>query len=450
MQVRMPSEHERFRFKAWGDVLAKLATLGVTLPYSNSVEVLLRSVEAGGFCFPNALAIHPMEGCDGTADGRPDELTFRRYERFATGGAGLLWVEATAVVPEGRANPRQLWITPDNVSDFRKLRELITNTAHDALGADHNPVAVLQLTHSGRYSKPFGPAAPIIAHRSPVLDQRQGLTPDYPLITDEELDELPDYYVKAAKLAFQAGYDGVDIKSCHAYLINQLLAAHTREGRYGGSFENRTRLLMEVIRRIRAEVPDMSICSRLNVYDAQPYPYGFGMATDGSMEPDLSEPVRLINMMHDAGVSLINVAYGSPYYNPHVERPYDKAEAGGYTPAEHPLVCIATMIEIQREIAAKCPDVPTVATGFTWLRQFAPHVGAALLNDGDATLIGFGRQGFAYPDFPRDLMRDGQFDPHKVCVCCSGCTQIMRDGGRTGCAIRDHEVYGPILAECRK
>ena len=311
MDVRMPSKHEQFTFNTWAEIARTLDDLGVSLPYSEDIAALAAPQQAGPLHMPNAIGIHPVEGCDGSADGRPEALTFRRYERFARGGAGLIWLEATAVVHEGRANPRQLWLRRETVEDFTRMVDTIYRCAADQFGADHRPVTVAQLTHSGRYSKPTGVAAPIIAYRHPVLDPRHNLPADYPVISDGELDALQDAYVEAARCARDAGFDAVDVKACHGYLLYELLSAFTREdSRYGGDYEGRTRMVREIVARIREEVPEIAIVSRLSVYDAMPWPYGFGMAQDGSMEPDLAEPVRLINELAEMGVCLTNVAYG--------------------------------------------------------------------------------------------------------------------------------------------
>jgi len=446
MDVRRSSRHEHFKFDTWDDIEDKLAELGVTLPYAEDVSALARPAHAGPLRLPNAIATHPVEGCDGSARGAPEALTCRRYDRFARGGSGLIWLEAAAVVHEGRANPRQLWLHEETADDFARLRRLIADSADDELGADHRPVVVAQLTHSGRYSKPDGVAAPIIAYRHPILDPRHNLPDDYPVITDEALDRLQDAYVAAARIAHRAGFDAVDVKACHGYLLYELLNAFTRDGsRYGGGYENRTRMLREIVARVRDEVPGIAVTTRLSVYDAMPHPYGFGMATDGSMEPDLTEPVRLIGELHELGVCLVNVAYGSPYYNPHVERPYDTHEIGGYVPDEHPLADIAGMVEIHRELAARAPEMPLLATGFTWLREFSPHVAAALVEAGEAAGAGWGRMALAHPGFAREIIEQGVLTPSALCICCSSCTQIMRDGGRAGCVVRDHEVYEPIF-----
>lgn len=448
MDVRKPSQHEQFHYGSWSEIVEKLEELGLSLPYAEDTGALASAAVAGPLRLPNGVAIHPVEGCDGSAAGTPEALTFRRYERFARGGSGLIWLEATAVVHAGRANPRQLWLHEESVEDFARLLNTIYRSAADEFGSDYRPVTVAQLTHSGRYSRPDHAPAPVIAYRHPVLDPRHNLPADYPVISDGELDELQQAFVDAARHARDAGFDAVDVKACHGYLLFELLNAFTRENsRYGGSYENRTRMMREVVQRIRDEVPEIAVVTRLSVYDAMPHPYGFGMAEDGSMEPDLTEPVRLINELRELGVCLVNVAYGSPYYNPHVERPYDTHEIGGYVPQEHPLVSIATMMDIHRELAPQVPEMPLVATGFTWLREFSPHLGAALIEAGEAASVGWGRMALAHPDFAREIIEQGELTPTKLCIACSSCTQIMRDGGRSGCVVRDWEVYGPIFRE---
>ena len=260
------STHERFHYTSLAELQDAIAAFGLDIPVSESLDILATPAPFGKLQVPNRLIIHPMEGCDGEADGRPGPLTIRRYERFAASGAGLLWVEACAVVPEGRANPRQLWITRENLDSYKSLVERIHRIALETTGT--RPVLLLQITHSGRYSKPQGASAPLIAHHS-IIDGASHVTPETPLLTDDYLDRLQDAYVKAAMLAQEAGFDGVDIKACHRYLVSELLASFTREGsRYGGSFANRTRLLVEVAEKIRAAAPGMEISSRMNVFDA--------------------------------------------------------------------------------------------------------------------------------------------------------------------------------------
>jgi len=435
--------------------------LGVEVPVAEDVSILAEPVEAGALVVPNSLAVHPMEGCDGDSQGRCGPLTMRRYERFAAGGAGLVWVEATAVVPEGRANPRQLWLNEQSKESFAALAEMIRRTARQSMGPGHRPVLVMQLTHSGRYSKPRGIAEPMIAQRDPYRDplapqavpdpgRPSKIPEDWPLVTDEYLDRLQDAYVEAAAMAFEAGFDAVDVKSCHGYLINELLGSRGRDGKYGGSFENRTRFLLDVVDRIRRELgEDKAVVTRLGVYDAIPYPYGWGVDKDDYRKSDLTEPKRLIAELRRRGVRLINVTVANPYYNPHVGRPFNEPIAGGYEQPEHPLAGVARLVQVAGEIQKQFSDIAVVGTGYSWLRTLFANVAAASKSRRLVSIVGAGRMAFAYPDFAKDILRDGRMHAQKVCVGCSACTQIMRDGGMTGCVVRDNEVYGPIFRRGR-
>ena len=460
IQAAQPRQWE-FELGSVEDLRNLSGKLGVSVDAIEDVSILAKPVEFAGLTIPNSLAVHPMEGCDGDALGRPDRLTFRRYERFAAGGAGLIWAEAIAVVQEARANPRQLWLHRGSKEAFAAMVRRAREKAAEANGAKHRPVIVAQLTHSGRYSKPGPAPKPIIPQRDPYRDpmapqpapdtNRKSRVPDdWPIVTDEYLDQLQDAYVETARIAFEVGFDAVDIKSCHGYLINELLACHNRTGKYGGPFENRTRFMLEVIDRIRRELGDKArIVTRMGIYDAIPYPYGWGADKSDYTKPDLTEPKRLIGLLRQRGVRLINITIANPYYNPHVGRPFNEPIVGGYAEPEHPLVGVARLVKLTGEIQKEFPDIAFVGTGYSWLRALFANVGAANKTNGMVTLIGAGRMGFAYPDFARDIINDGRMDPEKVCVGCSACTQIMRDNGRTGCVVRDNETYGPIFRHGR-
>lgn len=444
--------HEKFKFQDLDQLKHKIDELGVTIKLSEDLSPLKKQVKVGPKYAPNAIAVLPMEGCDSLPSGGPSELVERRYTRFAAGGAGLLWWEACAVVEEGRANELSMMMTKDNVGDFAALLKKTQKAAADANGSDHIPVNVLQLTHSGRYSRPAGhKAAPLVPQHDPILDPRVGLATDASVVTDDYLDSLVGHYVTAAKLAREAGFDGVDIKACHRYLMSELLASHTREGRYGGSFENRTRLLRDVIVAIRQELgEDFIIASRFNVFDAHPYPYGFGCDKEDLWKFNPEEPMKLVRMMCDAGVGLLSNSAGNPYYiYPQVTRPFDASSLGIPVPDEHPLESIARLFYFTRMIQKEAGDVPVVGNGYTWLRQFIPYAGAANVADGSCSFVGLGRSSFAYPDAPRDILSGSGMDPKKCCIACSKCTQIMRDHGRTGCVIKDSQVYAPLYQAAR-
>lgn len=450
-----------FKLSSIEDLKQLSEQLGLQIDAIDNTGILARPVQAGSLLIPNSLAIHPMEGCDGDYQGNPDKLTFRRYERFAGGGAGLLWAEAIAVVPEGRANPRQLWLNEKSKDAFAAFIRRARQSASEKIGPKHKPIIVAQLTHSGRYSKPEGVAQPIIPQRDPYRDSlapqyppnpnaKSRIPEDWPIVTDEYLDKLQQAYVDAARIAYEIGFDAVDVKSCHGYLINELHASRSRAGKYGGPFENRTRFLLDVIDRIHKELgSDKPVVTRLGIYDAIPYPYGWGVDKNDYTKPDLTEPKKLIALLQKRGVRLINITIANPYYNPHVGRPFNEPIVGGYQEPEHPLTGVARLINLAGEIQKEFPDMAFVGTGYSWLRTLFANVAAANKANGLITLAGAGRMAFAYPDFARDILTKGKMFPEKVCVACSGCTQIMRDSGKTGCVVRDNKVYGPIFEHGR-
>jgi len=420
---------------------------GVTMPYSDDTSVLNSKIAILNKTVHNRIAYQAMEGCDGTAEGAPDVLTRRRYLRFAEGGAGIIWFEATAVCREGRANPRQLYITEDNVPAFARMVSDIKETCLRVNG--YEPLVICQLTHSGRYSKPDGVPAPLIAYNNPLFEGDSPIDPAR-ILSDEALDRVGEALVRGALLAEKAGFDGVDIKCCHRYLLCELLSAYRREGRYGGSFENRTRLFRESVRgALEACGHDFIVSTRMNIYDGFPYPYGFGVVEGQGITPDFTEAKMLCRQLVEMGVPLINMTMGNPYVNPHVNRPY---AMGGYEPDEHPMYGVWRMLEGIAEVASVVRDVPVISSGLSFLGALAPHVTAAYIAADRFQFAGYGRQTLAYPDLARDICTKGGLDEKRLCMTCGKCTEIMRQkGGTPGCVIRDAEVYAPIYRQlCMK
>lgn len=428
---------EKMTLKTIEDLQERAAALHIRLPLSEDTGLLSRPLDVAGKTLANRFVIQPMEGCDSNEHSAPGELTVRRYHRFAGSGAALIWFEATAIVPEARANPRQAMLTEENVDAFKRLIDDMRAIAMKEHGI--NPMIIVQLTHSGRYSKPQGVPAPIAARHNPIYDRDRALD-EACIVQDSCLDALPDQYARAVRLAHRAGFDGADIKACHGYLLCELLSAHTRAGRYGGSFENRTRLYLDAVRAAQAAAPaGFIVTSRLNAYDGLPYPWGFGTSAQAPQE-DLAEPIALVKKLHSLGMPLINITIGNPYYNPHVNRPYDE---GQYDAPEHPLQGVARICRITAALKAAVPGMALVSSGNSYLRGLSPYMAAGMLATNAADLVGFGREAFAYPDFARDIMADGAMNPRKTCIACGKCSELMR---RTtaGCVVRDARVYAPI------
>jgi 2,4-dienoyl-CoA reductase-like NADH-dependent reductase (Old Yellow Enzyme family) len=462
-----------FKFHSVEDIESEAVRLGLDLCFDRDFSVLFRPVAIGPLRAGNALCIQPMEGCDGTLAGAPDELTFRRYRRFGAGGAKLIWGEAAAVVEEGRANPRQLLVCDATASRLEAMLQECRQAHREVFGSADDLVVGLQLTHSGRYSY----RRPLIACHDPLLDPRTvadrstGKVVDwcYPLLDDDYLQRLADRYVEAARLAWRIGFSFIDVKQCHRYLLNELLAARTRPGRFGGSLENRTRLARTIIERIRAEVPGLVIASRLNVYDGIPFassgepcPWtapvqtAWGTRLDDPCEPDLTEPLLWIGEMERLGVALVNVSMGNPYASPHIIRPFEYPPPDGYETPEHPLIGVARHFRLAGAVQQAFPALPVVGSGYSYLQEYLGHAAAANVRSGRITFVGVGRAALPMPDFARQLREHGRLDRRRVCRTFSYCTALMRakhnDLGQfaTGCPPFDREVYGPLWEQARR
>lgn len=417
--------------------------LGTALPYSEDISVLGTPITVGNKTLPNRLACQAMEGCDGNADGTPAELTLRRYKRLAEGGSAIIWFEATACREDGRANPRQLWITEENLDSFKKIVNDIKEDSMKANGFE--PLVVMQATHSGRYSKPHGFPEPLIAYNNPIFEGNNPIDKSR-ILSDDELDRIGAALVESSKLAEIAGFDGVDIKCCHRYINSELLSAYTRDGKYGGSFENRTRLLRESIEgAMQSTGKDFIVSSRLNVYDGFEYPYGFGVSKEGGLAFDPEEPIKLLKELRALGVELLNITMGNPYFNPHVNRPF---ALGGYDPGEHPLEGVARMLNGIALLKKEVPELKIISSALSYLGVVAPQVCAAFIKDGGFDFCGFGRTILAYPDYANDILAGGM-KKDKICLCCSKCSEMMRAGGTPGCVMRD-KLYSDIYREFKE
>jgi 2,4-dienoyl-CoA reductase-like NADH-dependent reductase (Old Yellow Enzyme family) len=405
----------------------------------------------------NRIAAHPMEGWDATSDGRPTELTFRRWERFGVSGAKLIWGgEAVAVRHDGRANPNQLVINEHSRVDLSRLRETVVAAHKRAVGSDAGLFVGLQLTHSGRYSRPtaHNRPEPKILYHHPILDRRLNIPADYPVLTDRELRAIIEDFYKAAVVAAQAGFDFVDIKHCHGYLGHELLSAHTRDGEFGGSFENRTRFLREVATAIRAASPALSLAVRLSAFDTIPFRkvssaercgvpestddllpfcWGFGVNAENPLEPDLSEPIKFLSLLRELNVQLVNISAGSPYYNPHIQRPASYPPSDGYSSPEDPLVGVARQMRITRELKQRFPELIMVGSAYSYLQEFLPYVAQAAIREGWTDCVGLGRMLLAYPSLLLDAIEGRPVQRKSVCRTFSDCTTAPRAGLPSGC-----------------
>ncbi|MBI2823963.1 MAG: NADH:flavin oxidoreductase [Planctomycetia bacterium] len=441
---------------------ARLAELDLDLPVDDAPltaaagSPLAAPITIGGFTVGNRFCIHPMEGWDANRDGSPSELTLRRWRHFGASGAKLIWGgEAAAVQAGGRANPNQTLATPDNRAGLAALRDALVGEHCARFGTTDDLLVGLQLTHSGRFCRPHEHARlePRIAYHHPLLDARYGIDPhdDSVVWTDADLGHLIDGYVQAAGVARDAGFRFVDIKACHGYLLHEFLSAYPRPGPYGGDFDGRTRLLREIIDRVRAAYGDLMVVVRLGAFDTVPfehgefvgrpmeharllpYRYGFGVDATDPVRIDLTETIRLLRVLAQRGVAAVNISGGSPYYNPHVQRPAIFPPSDGYEPPEDPLAGVARQIHAARECKEAVPELVVVGTGYSYLQEYVPHVAQAVVRRGWADVVGLGRMVLAYPELPADVLVHGQLARKRICRTFSDCTTAPRNSLPSGC-----------------
>ncbi|MDA1259513.1 MAG: NADH:flavin oxidoreductase [Planctomycetota bacterium] len=445
------------RFKTLEEFRARLAEIDPSFCADDEVRVggpLAQPLPLFGKTLGNRFACHPMEGWDGDDEGRPTDLTLRRWRRFGESGAALVWGgEAYAVRRDGRANPHQLCMETDS-DPARSLAQLLGALREGSAARGDAPdsqVVGLQLTHSGRFARPDGPLAPRTAFRHALLERKYPHEAGPALLSDAELEGIAEQFVAAARFAWEAGFHFVDLKACHGYLMHELLSARSRSGPYGGSLAHRARLLLQLVAAVRSECPGLGVGVRLSLTDSLPYerdeatgvgrpmalrgPYrdGFGIHAEFPHGFDPSEPVELLRMLHQAGVEAINLTLGSPYWNPHLQRPAAYPPSDGYSPPADPLAMVFRHLDAARRAKAAVPELIYVGTGYTYLQEWLGPVAQHEVGAGHVDLIGLGRMLLSYPDLPRDLLAGQTADRRRLCRTFSDCTTGPRNGMVSGC-----------------
>ncbi len=471
--TRIPS------LKTVEDFRRHCAALGIELPCEDAIAAddsplaqPVPDVTVNGRRIGNRVAIHPMEGWDGTTTGGVTEEMRRRWQRFGESGAKLICgVEAMAVRPDGRANPNQLIIIEQNKAGLAELTGILKKAHAERYGSTDDLVVGFQLTHSGRFCRPNERMRyePRVAFRHPILDPKFKVVSDAQVFTDDEIERLIEDYVRAAKIAWEVGADFVDIKHCHGYLLHEFLCAHTRPGKFGGSFENRTRILRDIVAGIRASGNKIDFAVRLSCFDmvphrpdpalsvpgklgpgipedfskCLPYRYGFGVNQSDPTQIDLTETFQFVELCAKLGVKILNTSAGSPYYTPHLQRPAAYPPSDGYQPAHDPLIDVERQVQVVRQLKAHLEKlriancelrIPVlVGSGLSYLQEYLPHVAQHILRSGWADMIGIGRAVLSYPTMLADAAQKGELEKKFICRTFSDCTTAPRNGLISGC-----------------
>lgn len=423
----------------------------------------------------NRWCVLPMEGWDCLPNGAPSDNTRRRWMRFATGGAKLLFgCEACAVMEDGRSNTRQMMITEETAPALASLLADMRRAHAERFGTADDFLAGLQLTHSGRYSHPHDDARlePVTAYSNPLLDRKFGCTAA-DVVPDADIPGIVAAFGRAAALAQKAGFDFVDVKCAHGYLGHEFLAARTRPGPYGGSFENRMRFFRECVAAVHAAAPDLGVAVRFSLFDMIPfvkgpdgvgvpmeipgvagpgdYPFAFGGDGTGfGPDPELREPLAFLRLCRDLGIELVCTTIASPYYIPHAQRPAYYPVSDGYLAPEDPMLGVGRQIRAVAQARAALPDLAFVSSGLTALQEWLPHVAQRLVREGLSDFAGYGRMVLSYPDLPADALRGGPLDKCRICRTFGDCTTAPRNGMVSGCYPLDPFYRsGPDVARVR-
>ena len=388
----MLEQYQSFYLNTPDDLRQEILRLGLDLPVAEDLAPLSAPLTLGKQVVSNRLWLQPMQGFDAEPSGAPSAGTIAHYQRYAAGGYGLLWIEATAAGENNRDGSRSLCLSDETFPDFCLWVQALRATAQ-AAGTEKLSL-VLQITV-----------------------QTSG----------GEQDQLYDRWVTdcaaTAALAKQAGFDGVDIKCCYGdALFEQLTDAAADRN-----------VLLEIMQCIHDEQAELLLATRLTLYDAK----GFGVHPDHFRKTDLSRPIALLKELQAVGLSILNVSTCSPNLE-QPDQPLEDREA----PQEHPLMGLQRTQDILKDVKAALPDLACVAGGLSWLRHLLPEVAATWVAEGWVSGVGFARSAMAYPNAAQDILIRGTMSPEKTCMACFACNDLMQAGAPTGCVIRDAEIYG--------
>lgn len=357
---------------------------------TNAYPHLLSSYTLGKVELRNRLVFQPHFTALGTVDGMPSDDHRAYFEERARGGVGLIIIESQAVHPTGKMSRRFInaW-DPAIVPGLRSIADAVHEHGTSIFG---------QLTHAGHTSledpphilwAPTQMPEPSSHHTTKAMD-------------DEDIKAVIEGFAKSARNVIDGGFDGVEIKVAHDGLLRSFASPffNQRKDRYGGNFENRIRLTVEVLEAMRTEIgPDIPIGVRMCVNEFTPFGY------------DTDYGLRIAAALEATGhVTYFNADAGS-FSSYWMEIPPAAVKAADFR-----------RINVELKGASKLPVI-----GFG---RISPQSGEALIRDGEADLVGMARQLIADPETPNKLMQ-GRGDLVRMCIACNdGCIyQVQQEKG---------------------
>ena len=400
-------------------------------------DILFNPVKIGNLTAQNRIALNSMECNDADSEGNPTKRTYKRYAKYFEGNGGLIDLEAITVTDKNRGRLYQLSVMPKNQKALKKF-------VQEMKKVNDKPIFIWQITHSGELSHPD-------FSRRVCVKPLGGFGGD--LLSEEEIDNIMDKFVLAAKIAHESGADGIDFKLCHGYLCSQLLRPYNdRKWKYGGSWENRKRFVLETYERITDEIsdPNFIVGSKISIWEG--FPGGFGSASPDTAIIDYTEPVDLIKCIEERGAKFIMVSAGSPSITLALSQPDKRIPDQVYL--HHTFQKIVS--------DAVKPETVVIGSAYSIFRDgrnnLQPQVPAEEkcliywanknISEGVCDMIALGRQSLADCLLPKKL-EEGREDEINWCVACDNCVELLIRQQNVGCVTYNKES-AKILRDIRK
>lgn len=399
-------------------------------------DILLTPIKVGTHTSLNRFFIQPMECTDGDTEGNPSDLTYQRYENLFKGEAGIVTLEAITITDKNRSRLNQLFIMPKN-------QPALTKFVSQLKKINPKTIFLFQLTHSGELS-------------NPEFSKRLSVKPlpgfDAQVFTEEEFEKIMADFVLAAKIAYDSGADGIDMKFCHGYLGSQILRPYnTRKWKYGGAWENRRQFAFDLYERIQKAVPDKNflIGSKISVWEG--FPGGFGTAGPDTPVIDLTEPIDLVKGLEERGAQYFVQSAGSPSITISLtqadkERPYF-----AYL---HQYFAKVLKDNLKKETVVIGSNYSVFGKGKNKLQAVLSEDSALLaygadnIHKGFVDMIALGRQSFADPLLPKKF-REGRENEINYCTACDNCLELLIQQSPIGCCTYN-KYYTNVLVQTRK
>ncbi|MEI8199132.1 MAG: 2,4-dienoyl-CoA reductase [Eubacteriales bacterium] len=399
-------------------------------------EILLSPIKVGNRECKNRFFVQAMECTDADENGNPSALTFERYANLFRGESGMVTLEAITITNESRSRLNQLSILPENAPALKKF-------VKDLKAINPDTLIVFQLTHSGELSNPE-------FSRRVTVKPLPGFGGE--LLSEADLDHIMDQFVQAARIAYDVGADGVDLKLCHGYLGSQILRPYNdRKWKYGGSWDNRSRFAFDLYEKVSKEINDKKflIGSKISAWEG--FPGGFG--TEGADSPiiDLTEPLALIKGLEERGAQFFVQSGGSPSITTSITQAEKKAAYFAF---------LHTTWAKEFKKAVK-PETVIVGSNYSVFRDGRNgilavekennsmfHYGSKFISEGKVDMIALGRQSYADPFLPQKL-REGRESEIHWCTLCDNCLELLIRQREIGCCTYNKH-YTEVLQDTRK